>query len=110
MIAPIRPNAKFAIGQLVRHRRYGYRGLIVGMDDHCRAQENWYKSNRTQPERNQPWYHVLVHENPTVTYAAETSLLPDETLEPINHPLVDLYFAEFNGESYERNDRPFEGW
>ncbi len=46
-------------GQIVRHRRYGYRGVVVDSDLTCKADEAWYQSNQTQPDRNQPWYHVL---------------------------------------------------
>ena len=109
MIAPTAPSPSFACGQLVKHRRYDYRGVVVAFDRYCQAPENWYQSNRTQPERNQPWYHVLVHGSGTVTYAAQTSLEPDESDQPIDHPLVDQFFDHFTGESYHRNDRPWPG-
>ena len=53
--------ARFQPGHLVRHRRYGYRGVVVALDLECGAGDDWYRSNRTQPDRDQPWYHVLVH-------------------------------------------------
>ena len=55
-------RALFEIGDTVRHRRYGYRGIIVERDLSCKASDDWYLGNRTQPEREQPWYHVLVHD------------------------------------------------
>ncbi len=61
-------------GQIVRHRRYGYRGVVVDSDLTCKADEAWYQSNQTQPDRNQPWYHVLVDGTSNTTYAAQTSL------------------------------------
>lgn len=100
----------FAPGQLVRHRRYGYRGVIAAVDLRCMADHGWYMSNKTQPELNQPWYHVLVDGAATTTYAAESSLMPDSSADPIDHPLVDDYFSGIENGQYQRNDRPWPGW
>ncbi len=105
MIAPASSQPRFRAGQLVRHVRYGYRGVIVAVDTHCKADDAWYESNQTQPARNQPWYHVLVDGSRQTTYAAETSLEADPSGQPVDHPLVDLFFSAFDGQSYVRNDR-----
>jgi heat shock protein HspQ len=101
-------SSRFAPGDLVRHRRYGYRGVVVDLDRRCAASEEWYASNQTQPDRDQPWYHVLVDRSVQMTYAAEENLLPDESAAPVVHPLVERYFSEFLGAFYVRNDRPFD--
>lgn len=98
---------RFRPGELVRHVRYGYRGVVVSYDPECMADERWYKSNLHQPERNQPWYHVLIDSAHQVTYAAETSLAEDETQEPIDHPLVPLFFRGFENGRHLRNKRPW---
>lgn len=100
-----RPAEGYQPGTLVRHRRYGYRGVVVAMDTECRASESWYQKNQTQPSRNQPWHHVLVHGNSTVTYAACSSLIEDASSEAIVHPLLAEFFSEFDGERYVRNDK-----
>ena len=41
---------QFAIGQVVQHLRYGYRGVIVAYDQTCQADESWYQRNQTQPK------------------------------------------------------------
>ena len=97
----------FQPGELVRHKRYGYRGVVVDADRTCQASDEWYRSNRTQPARNQPWYHVLVDRSGTSTYPAQTSLLPDETKEPIAHPLIDIFFSGFEDGRYLRNAQPW---
>ncbi len=107
MISFNSPRPQFGPGELVHHRRYGYRGVVVDWDPYCTASDNWYLSNKSQPDRNQPWYHVLVHQSEIVTYAAQTSLEPDESGEPVEHPWVDLFFEEFAGDAYIRNDRPW---
>lgn len=99
----------FRPGQLVRHTRYGYRGVIVDYDLRCTAPEDWYQSNRTQPDREQPWYHVLVDSSDQTTYAAETSLQRDRSDEAIRHPLLGHFFVRFHNRLYLRNGRPWGG-
>jgi heat shock protein HspQ len=101
---------RFSPGQLVKHRRYGYRGVVVDFDVRCQADEQWYQKNQTQPDREQPWYHVLVDGSTYVTYAAEVNLEPDHEDQPIHHPLVPHLFERFEGGEYERNDTPWPGW
>lgn len=110
MIAIVRPRPKFRPGQIVRHVRYGYRGVVVEVDAICRAPDQWYQANRTQPDRQQPWYHVLVDGTENVTYAAQTSLAADDSGARIDHPLVVEFFDDFDGQLYYRNDRPWPGW
>ena len=107
MIAPIEVSPAFRPGQLVRHKRYGYRGVVVKADPCCKASDQWYRSNQTQPLRNQPWYHVLVDGSQMTTYAAQTSLEEDPDSEPVYHPLVDVFFSGFDGAEHVRNDRPW---
>lgn len=82
----------------------------MAIDARCRADDGWYRRNRTQPEKNQPWYHVLVDSTDQVTYAAETSLILEETPHEISHPLVGQFFGEFDGVQYVRNQKPWYGW
>ena len=98
---------KFAPGDLVSHVRYHYRGVVVAHDLACKADENWYQSNNTQPDKDQTWYHVLVHESGSVTYPAESSLAPDESGEEIVHLLLDQFFNGFEEGRYKRNDIPW---
>ncbi len=103
---PADPPA-FRPGQLVRHRRYNYRGVVVDYDITCTADLDWYYSNQSQPDRNQPWYRVLVDGGNQITYAAQTSLRPDHAKAEVKHPLVAAFFSQFEGESYARNERPW---
>jgi heat shock protein HspQ len=107
--SPGRPpgTARFRVGALVRHRRYGYRGVIVDRDPECRADEEWYRRNATQPDRNQPWYSVLVDGTSDITYAAQTNLESDPSAEPVVHPLVEQFFSRFENGVYVRNERPW---
>jgi len=99
-----RLGPKFSPGDLVRHKRYGYRGVVVAVDEQFSGSEAWYQKNQTQPPKDQPWYHVLVDNGPHVTYPAETSLELDGSGEEVDHPLLEVFFADFRGGKYIRND------
>jgi len=101
------PAPLFKPGQLIKHKRYGYRGVIVAVDLTCQATDAWYQSNRSQPDRNQPWYHVLVHNSDQTTYAAQTSLESDSEAQEISHPWLDEFFTDFIDGEYIRNQRPW---
>jgi heat shock protein HspQ len=103
-------HPQFEPGTLVQHRQYGYRGIVVAVDPRCLADHDWYNSNRTQPDQNQPWYHVLVDGSASTTYAAESNLDRDESGEPVDHPLLAQFFDRTCDGRYVRNERPWHGW
>ena len=100
---------KYCVGQRILHARYHYHGLIVATDARFKATEDWYAKNTTQPNKNQPWYHVLVHDSSSVTYAAETSLKPDPQDIDFKHPLFKLFFDGKEDGLYKRNNNPWPG-
>ena len=102
-------SPKFKPGQIVSHIKYSYRGLVVESDEFCQADETWYQSNQTQPDREQPWYHLLVDGNQHVTYVAQSNLELDLSGEPIVHPMLNLFFYGIDEENnkYLRNNIPF---
>ncbi|MEH6534596.1 MAG: heat shock protein HspQ, partial [Photobacterium frigidiphilum] len=70
--------AKYSIGDLVHHNLFDYRGVIVDIDPHFQLTDEWYETvARSRPPKNEPWYHVLVHESTNSTYVAEQNLEPD---------------------------------
>lgn len=93
--------ARFLPGQLVRHRRFEYRGVVVEVDASFAGSDAWYEQvARSRPPKDAPWYHVLPHEAQHTTYVAERNLEPDPDPRPIQHPLVDEVFAGFEGDHY----------
>jgi len=106
---PASEQPVFEPGQLVCHRRYGYRGVVVDRDEICQAGDEWYLKNQTQPDRNQPWYHVLVDGSSSSTYATSDSLVADPSGLPIEHPLLPYFFSEFKDGIYIRNENPWPG-
>ncbi len=100
----------FSLGTLVCHKHYGYRGVVVGSDPRCLADDDWYLRNRSQPDRDQPWYHVLVHGGQHSTYAAASNLVADEGGEQVVHPLTRVFFEHFSAGRYQpRGDAEFPG-
>ena len=53
---PIQSIAKFAIGQVVRHRRYPFRGVIYDVDPVFSNTEEWWLSipEEVRPRKDQP--------------------------------------------------------
>ncbi len=101
---------RFRIGDLICHTRYRYRGVIVGSDPVCVADEKWYQHNQTQPDRDQPWYHVLVHGARHSTYAAQANLDVDLGAEQVVHPMTRVFFGHFSaGRYHPRPDADFPG-
>ncbi|XP_033636100.1 uncharacterized protein LOC117297079 isoform X2 [Asterias rubens] len=39
--SPRSPKVKFRVGQVIRHKTWGYRGVIVGWDETAKAPEDW---------------------------------------------------------------------
>lgn len=86
----------FKLGMVVKHKLYHYRGVIVAYDLKCAAGDKWYQTNKTQPSREQPWYHILVDESGGLsTYVAQSNLVCDASGQPIDHPRLSSYFSEF---------------
>ncbi|MCO5595272.1 hypothetical protein L7F22_049313 [Adiantum nelumboides] len=91
----------FRLGQKVRHSKFGYRGIICGMDPLCSESDSWSASALVQnlPRgRNQPFYQVLVDlravSDLLVAYVAEDNLVPPKELDKdsFDHPYISFLF------------------
>ena len=99
-------QAHFSIGQVVEHRLFHYRGVIVDVDPEFRLSDAWYeRMARSRPPKDAPWYHVLVDGATHTTYVAERNLKTDDDGQPVTHPLVDDYFDRFEDGRYHSNVR-----
>lgn len=91
-----RRDAKFGIGDVVKHRFHPFRGVIFDVDPSFANSEEWWLSipENLRPAKEQPYYHLLA-ENEESTYEAyvsEQNLLPDDSGERCRHPLVESMF------------------
>jgi heat shock protein HspQ len=94
-------KAKFHIGQIVQHVLFDYRGAIFDVDQQFAQTDAWYDTMaRSRPPRDKPWYQVLVDGASHTTYVAERNLEPDDSGRPIDHPLVQELFAQFEDGRY----------
>lgn len=102
-------SAKFAIGQVVRHRHFPFRGVIFDVDPTFANTEEWWESipEEIRPRKDQPFYHLLAenNENTYVAYVSEQNLLPDDTGEPVGHPHTALIFDGFEDGHYNMKPR-----
>ena len=75
-------KAKYCIGQLIQHKLFDYRGIILSVDLEFKSTDEWYEAvAKSRPPKNEPWYHVLVHQKGHQTYVAEQNLQPDPALQ-----------------------------
>lgn len=94
-------EALFHVGQIVLHRRFGYRGVVIDVDAEFSLSDEWYEAvARSRPPRDRPWYHVLVHGNEQQTYVAERHLEADPDPQAIDHPAIGENFSELRDGRY----------
>ena len=98
------PLARFAIGDVVRHRLLDFRGVVFDVDPEFANSEEWYESipEAIRPRKDQPFYHLLAENSETtyVAYVSQQNLLPDESDEPISHPEIASMFDRLEGGRY----------
>ncbi|KAI5352761.1 PREDICTED: DNA-binding [Prunus dulcis] len=94
-------NYSFRLGQRVRHKKFGYRAVVCGMDPVCCESSSWMETAQVEKLHrgsNQPFYQVLVdvHADPNllVAYVSEENLLaPDEPdVDRFDHPYISFLF------------------
>jgi heat shock protein HspQ len=97
-------RARFAIGEVVRHRLLDFRGVIFDVDPEFANSEEWYESipEPMRPPRDQPFYHLLAEnsESSYVAYVSQQNLIHDDSEEPVDHPAIGTMFDSFDGERY----------
>ena len=99
-------HAQFSIGDLVYHKLFDYRGVVVDVDPRLMLSEEWYEAvARSRPPKDQPWYRVLVHDAIHETYVAERNLERDTSGEPVRHPLIETCFHGFSDGHYWTAER-----
>lgn len=96
--------AKYGIGQVVKHRRYPFRGVIYDVDPVFANTEEWWLAipEEVRPRKDQPFYHLFAENAETeyVAYVSEQNLLPDNSGEPVRHPQVDEIFTRTENGDY----------
>jgi heat shock protein HspQ len=91
-------KAKYAVGQVVRHRFYAFRGIIFDIDPVFNNTESWWLAipEEIRPRKDQPFYHLLAENSETeyIAYVSEQNLMADRSGAPLRHPGVSDLFLE----------------
>lgn len=102
---PKPPFVKYRVGQVVKHKLWGYHGVIIGWDEVAKAPEDWLKQMHGDKAgwRTQPNYSVLVDTRdrsvPQVTYVPQENLVVVKQVKII-HPNTEEFFENFDGSQY----------
>ena len=105
---PTIKQAKFSIGQVVRHRLFPFRGLIFDIDPEFANSEEWWLAIPAdiRPRKDHPYYHLYAENSETtyVAYVSEQNLLPDDSNDPLRHPdIADDFVRDDRGRYRLRN-------
>ncbi|XP_054274808.1 F-box only protein 21-like [Macrosteles quadrilineatus] len=100
-------SVRFAVGMIMRHKRYYYTCVIFGWDSVCKASQEWMRQMHVaglERKETQPFYHVLVYDG-SVRYAAEENLQveTDPHRKWVDHYQIGRYFEEFCDDYYSMN-------
>ena len=105
----LKTRAKFRLGQVVRHRKHPFRGVVFDVDAVFSNTDEWYESipEDSRPSKDQPFYHLLAENDQSyyVAYVSEQNLLPDDSGEPVRHPQITDYFRVTSDGRYEPRER-----
>ena len=98
-------QAKFSIGQVVRHKMFPFRGVVFDVDAEFTNSEEWMEAipEAIRPRRDQPFYHLLAENSDShyVAYVSEQNLQPDESGEPVDHPEIEMMFDQTDTGDYK---------
>ena len=98
-------DAKFSLGQAVKHRFHPFRGVVFDVDPVFANSEEWWLAipANMRPAKDQPYYHLLAENEQTtyVAYVSEQNLLADPSDKPIRHPQLRNLFGSLRGGFYE---------
>ena len=96
--------AKYNLGQIVRHRKHPFRGVVFDVDPEFANTEEWYESipEDSRPAKEQPFYHLLAENDLSfyVAYVSEQNLVADYSGEPVEHPDIPDMFGPFQDGQY----------
>jgi heat shock protein HspQ len=98
-------TARFAIGDVVRHRLFDFRGVIFDVDPVFANSEEWYEAipEDVRPHKDQPFYHLLAENSDSsyIAYVSQQNLVVDESGDPVDHPAIGGLFDGLAGNRYQ---------
>ncbi len=101
---PLTTKAKYTLGQVVKHRKHPFRGVVFDIDAVFANSQEWYEAipEDMRPRKDQPFYHLLAENDDSyyVAYVSEQNLELDDTGEPVSHPDIPDLFGTFEKGKY----------
>lgn len=98
-------EARFSIGDVVRHRIFDFRGVVFDIDPVFANSDEWYDAipEHVRPRKDQPFYHLFAEnaDSSYVAYVSQQNLIADSEHGPVSHPAIEGYFDDWRGERYE---------
>ena len=99
----------FNIGDIVKHRIYPFRGVIIDVDPEFSNTEEWYQSipAEIRPSRKQPYYHLMAENTETfyTAYVSQQNLINDGENGPLEHTdLEEMFSGMDKGKYHLRNE------
>jgi len=102
----VNDTALFFVGQRIKHKLFGYEGVIIDVDPFFMLSDEWYElMAKSLPPRDRPWYRILVHNSSHETYVAEQNLDTLEEAGEVNHPDIERYFDSYADGVYRLRSR-----
>jgi heat shock protein HspQ len=102
--AMLRTRAKYHLGQVVRHKKHPFRGVVFDVDPEFANTQEWYEAipEESRPIKDQPFYHLLAENDQSyyVAYVSEQNLVADYSGEPVDHPDIPDMFGPFRDGAY----------
>src|ERR1700741_5203430 len=102
--APPVAHARFAIGDVVRHRLFEFRGVIFDVDPVFANSEEWYEAipEDVRPRKDQPFYHLLAEnaDSNYIAYVSQPILVGGDSGDPVDHPAIGGLFDSYASGRY----------
>lgn len=94
--APLIERARFAPGDIVRHRMFDFRGVVFDVDPVFSNSEEWYEAipEAIRPAKEQPFYHLMAESEDSsyIAYVSQQNLVADGEAGPVDHPQLTAMF------------------
>ena len=102
-------EARFSIGDVVRHRIFDFRGVVFDIDPVFANSDEWYDAipEAVRPSKDQPFYHLFAEnaDSSYIAYVSQQNLVTDESDEPIDHPAIGGLFGAYQDGKYTLRPR-----
>jgi heat shock protein HspQ len=87
-------EAHFNIGDIVIHKKQGYRAIVVDVDPIFQSSGRYNPGAIKKFKNRNPWYRLLVDESNQMTYVEECSLSLFDKTYAIDNPKINQFLEE----------------